>query len=152
MSLKQQLRDALLIDLLEKHRCTFTDRYHSLITRQETALRKANDLISEPPEAFKRNYVKKRAYTILRDIKNCISHDVFVLCALATSLSALGNSKLGDYVSTIRHWWEGVHHPKGLTIVSERYRIGTSKTSPDDNFTSDESRGSPAFLYSIYTL
>jgi hypothetical protein len=58
MSLKQQLTDASLIDLLEKHRCTFTDRYHSLLTTQETALGKANDLVTEPPEAFKRNYAK----------------------------------------------------------------------------------------------
>jgi hypothetical protein len=40
----------------------------------------------------------------------------------------LGTAKLGDYVSTIGCWWEGVYHPNGLTMVSERYGMRISKT------------------------
>lgn len=90
---------------------------------------KANSLVAEPPESLKRNYSKKKANAILNDIKNCISPEVFVLCALAANPSALGTAKLGDYVSTIGRWWERASHPKGLTMVSERYRIRISKTS-----------------------
>lgn len=130
MSSKQQLTVQSLIDLLEEQRCAYTDRYLPLRTAQEIALQKANDLVAEPPDALTRNYTKKRAYIILNDIKNCISYDVFILCALATKHSALGNSKPGDYVSKIRLWWEGVHHPRGLTMVSERYGTRISNASP----------------------
>jgi hypothetical protein len=151
MSSKQQLTDKSLIDLLEKQRVTFTDRYLPLRTVQETALRKANELVAKPPEALKRNYSKKKANAILNDIKNCISYDVFVLCALATNLSALGTSKLGNYVSKISLWWEGVHHPKGLTEVSERYGTRISNVSPNDKLTSDELPSS-SFPHSVYIL
>lgn len=127
MSSKSQLTDESLIRLLEKERCNFTDRYRPLLTAQEVALQKANSLIAEPPESLKRNYSKKKANNILNDIKNCISYDVFVLCALVANPSALGAAKLGDYVSTVGRWWEGANHPKGLTMVSERYGMTTSK-------------------------
>ena len=145
----KQLTDESLIDLLEKQRRIFTDRYRPLLTAQETALQKANNLVAEPPKFLKRNHSKKKANNILNDIKNCISHDVFVLCALATNLSTLGASKLDDYVSKIGDWWDQVHHPKGLTIVSERYGMRISKTSPNHKLKSDELRGSSAFLYSL---
>ena len=128
MTSKSQLTDESLINLLENQRRTFTDQYRPLLTAQETALQKANGVVAEPQESLKRNYSKKKANNILNDIKNCISHDVFVLCALVTIPSTLGASKLGDYVSTIGRWWEGVDHPKGLTMVSERYGIRISET------------------------
>ena len=141
-----RLTNETLIDLLEKQRCTFTDQYRPLLTAQETALQKANGLIAEPLESLKRNHSRKKAYRILIDIRNCISHDVFVLCALATNPSALGTSKLLDHVSKIRCWWEGVQHPEGLTMVSERYGMRISKTLSNE---SNELPGSSAFLHSL---
>ncbi|KAF8856867.1 hypothetical protein BDZ45DRAFT_745051 [Acephala macrosclerotiorum] len=132
------LTNETLIDLLEKQRCTFTDQYRPLLTAQEIAFQKANGLIAEPLESLKRNYSRKKAYHILNDIRNCISHDVFVLCALATNLSALGTSKLLDHVSKIGCWWEGVQHPKGLTMVSERYGMRISKTLSNGKIESNE--------------
>jgi hypothetical protein len=128
MSSKSQITVESLIDLLEKQRCTFTVRYRPLLTAQATAVQKANSLAKEPLESLKRNYSKKRAHAILNDLKNCISPDVFILCALAANPSALGIAKLGDYVSTIGSWWDRVSHPKGLTMVSERYGMSISKT------------------------
>lgn len=152
MSSKSQLTVELLIDLLEEQRCTFTDRYRPLLTVQATALQKANNLVAEAPEALKRNFAKKRANVVLNDIRNCISHDVFVLCALATNLSSLGTAKLADCVSKIGAWWDGAHHPKGLAIVSEQYRIRISKTSPNDKLQSDELLGPAACFSSLYIL
>jgi hypothetical protein len=88
MSSKPKLTDESLIDLLEKYRRSFTGQSRPLLTAEETALRKANDLVMKPLESPTRNYRRrKRAFTILSDIKNCISYDVFVLCALATNVS-----------------------------------------------------------------
>jgi hypothetical protein len=125
---KEQLTDYSLIRLLEEQRSTFTDSYCPLLTAQETALQKAIKLVKEPRESLKRNYSRQRANTILNDIKKCVSPEVFVLCALATTLSALGTGKLGEYVSTIGRWWAGVYHPKGLTTVSEQYGLRISDT------------------------
>lgn len=137
----KQLTDDSLIDLLEKQRCTFTDQYRPLLTAQETALQKADSIAKEPLESLKRNYSKKKANAILNDIKSCISPEVFVLCALAVNPSALGTAKLGDYVSTIRRWWERTSHPKGLTMVSERYgmRIGVYQDILEDGLHANQS-------------
>jgi hypothetical protein len=121
MASNKQLTGESLNKLLEQQRCTFTDQYRPLLTAQATALEKANTLIAESPESLKRNYPRKKANSILNDIKNCIGSDVYVLCALATTASALGTSNLGDYVSSIGSWWQGVQHPRGLTMISERH-------------------------------
>jgi hypothetical protein len=139
-----------LIDLLEKQRCTFTDRYCPLLKAQEIALRKANDLIAEDLGSLSRNYPRKKAHMILNDIKICVSHDVFVLCALATNPSGLGNSKLKNYVPEITIWWARVDHPRGLTTVSVRYRMITSKALP--NNANHEVSGSSAFLRTLVCL
>ena len=98
------LTDESLIRLLEEQRCTFNDQYRPLLTVQETALQKAIKIAAESSEVMNRNHSKKKANRILNDVKNCISPDVFVLCALATTPSALGSSRLGDYVSAIGTW------------------------------------------------
>lgn len=146
MSSKPKLTDESLIYLLEKHRRSFTGQYRPLRTAEETALRKANDLVAEPLESLTRNYPRKRAFTILSDIKNCISYDVFVLCALATKVSTLGTSKLGDHVSLVTNWWEGVPHPESLAIVSQRYGTKESKQPVNEKPTVDTLSGSSAFL------
>ena len=135
-SQRQPINDESLIELLEQQRCTFTDRYRPLLTVQDLAVRKTDKVIAGSPELLKRNYSKKKANSILNDIKNCIGDDVYILCALATNHSALGASKLGDYVSKIGVWWEGVHHPRGLTMVSQNWRI--PKTSLRGDPTSSE--------------
>ncbi|KAI0424617.1 hypothetical protein F5Y09DRAFT_134353 [Xylaria sp. FL1042] len=128
MTAKQQLTDNSLIDLLEKQRSNFTDQYCPLLIAQEAALQKANTLVKAPRESLRRNHSRQKAKAILNSIKKCISPEVFVLCALATTLSVLGTAKLGKYVSTIGRWWEGVYHPKSLTIISERNGMRISKT------------------------
>jgi hypothetical protein len=152
MSSKPKLTDESLIHLLEKHRLSFTSQYRPLRTAEETALRKANDLVTEPLESLTRNYPRKKAFTILNDIKNCISYDVFVLCALATNVSTLGTSKLGDHVSTVTNWWKGVHHPESLAIISQKYGIKESKQPANEKPTVDKLSGLSAFLRSRYIL
>ena len=117
-SQRQPINDESLTELLEQQRCTFTDRYRPLLTAQDLAVRKADKVIAESPELLKRNYSKKKANSILNDIKNCIGDNVYILCALAINYLALGALKLGDYVLKIGVWWEGVHHPRGLIMVS----------------------------------
>ena len=149
MACKQPLTDPSLIDLLEKQRCNFTDRYRPLLAAQATALSKANNTLAAAPESLNRNYGKKKANRILTDIKNCVGCDVFILCALATSPSALGSSKLNDYISTIENWWDQVTHPRCLTQISERYQRGPSSKSFLDNTTVDGVFGwlASTFLY-----
>ena len=150
MSSKQPLKDESLIELLEQQRRKFTDLYRPLLTAQELAVRKANKLIAEPPEFLKQNHSKKRANNILNDIKNCISIEVYILCALATNHSALGASKLGDYVSKIGIWWEGVHHPRSLAMISQNYLSKISQASPRDTPISSElTRLSPPLLFNV---
>jgi len=126
--LKSPLTVEALIALFEEQRCTFTDRYRPLTNTQETALQKANRLISENVESLKQNSNRKKAWRIMNDIEKCISREVFVLCALAVTISALGFSKLGDYRTKIDDWWEGVHHPIGLSEVAARL-LRTSKNN-----------------------
>lgn len=98
---KQPLTDQALVNLLEKQRCNFTHRYRLLRAAQAIALSKVYNILAAVPESLNRNSGKKKANRILIDIKNCIGNDVFVLCALATSPSSLGSSKLNDYISTV---------------------------------------------------
>jgi hypothetical protein len=53
----------------------------------------------------------------LIDIKKYLGDEVYLLCALSTTLSALGYSKLGNFVADISEWWSRVEHPRGLALL-----------------------------------
>lgn len=134
-----------LIVLLEEQRCAFSDQYYPLLTAQQAALRKADDLLEESDESLKRNHTRKKASNILKDIRDCISYDVYILCALAIKVSALGSSKLTDYVPKIRIWWGQVEHPKGLTSVSEEYGRNVLRSIPNSTPAFTSQTGMQAF-------
>lgn len=141
-----------LIVLLEEQRCSFSDQYYPLLTAQQATLRKADDLLEESDESLKRNHTRKKASNILKDIQNCISYDVYILCALAIKTSALGSSKLVDYVPKIRVWWEQVEHPKGLASASEEYGRGVLNSIPDSSPAFTSPTGTQVFPSTLANL
>ena len=110
-----------LIELLERARCDFLDPGRSLSARESASLQKANELLIAPPRS--RNSNRKKTREFLLDVKNCISPDVYILCATAVYPSRLGSSNLDGFVQKISRWWRRVVQPPQLTKISEKHSL-----------------------------
>ncbi|ELR10097.1 hypothetical protein VC83_07571 [Pseudogymnoascus destructans] len=112
------LRCDELIKLVEEQKSSFTEEFRTLTPKEETRRTKADDLVSKGPKGL--NDKQRKARTILRNLKLNVGHEVFLLCALATTPTGLGVSQLGDYIGMLSKWWEATDHPGGLRLVASR--------------------------------
>jgi hypothetical protein len=117
-----------VIERLEQQRRYFTGNNCRLLGDQETSFQRSCDLLAEPREwlSMKQKYRRLRAQAFLVDAFNCLSPELFFLCALALSVTDLANAhSRTDVFSVIRQWWESVQHPSSLE--------GTAKTLCTEN-------------------
>lgn len=128
----QILRFDELIKLVEEQKSSFTEEFRTLTPKEEARRTKADDLISKEPKGL--NDKQRKARTILRNLKLNVGHEVFLLCALATTPTGLGVSQLGDYIGMLSKWWEATDHPDGLRLVASRKYDEFSMTASIDYF------------------
>ena len=111
-----------LIARLDLERQKFDENAQLLQQNQVDAFNKCLDLLQEsatslanrPRQSRSR---RLRARTNLTSIFSKIGPEVFLLCALAQSISKLGQKPPDnlDLVAQLQSWWASVSHPRGLT-------------------------------------
>ena len=115
----------LFVEQLEKVRLTFDDDTYPLPKHQHTAFQLCSELLSEDDVSLasrskQRRSVRSRARTLLIHVLEGLGSELFFICTLATSISTLATVVLDGLLSLLRQWWEGVPHPRGLTIHATR--------------------------------
>lgn len=97
----------------------FSDHLVSLTKFQRSVITKFTDFVKADPVSMRRNTIKKRSQTKLKDIWEH-SHALYVVvCLSCQHPTRLGSPNSMDYLKVLSPWWHGVHHPKGLTAAVE---------------------------------
>ena len=60
-----------------------------------------------------------RARTLLGNIFSKLGPEVFLLCALATTISKLAETPREEFVTKLQSWWTEASHPQGLTQIAK---------------------------------
>jgi hypothetical protein len=97
---------------------TFGDEYVELHKNRIRGIKKWTDC--RGAEVIKKNTLKTRAKTILTDIWRDLDDEVFILCALSTTLTVLGTMKSEIYVLKLKQWWKDVKVPAGLKETAKQ--------------------------------
>jgi len=110
------------LNKLENARKSFTNDPFPLENRQEKAIKKYVLLLSEKrttqslPSSTR--YTRDRARQLLIDIYKKIDPDVFILCTLAATITALGSIPANGLILELYTWWLSKSHPAGLSQVT----------------------------------
>ena len=110
-----------LIDLLEKRRLAFMSPDRGLFPQEYVSLEKANSLLKSPPPT--RNTNRKKARGFLLELKQSVSPDAYVLCAIAVAPTRLGSSNLNGFVEAVGRWWRDAIPPTQLTKISQEFNL-----------------------------
>ncbi|KAF2758960.1 hypothetical protein EJ05DRAFT_499387 [Pseudovirgaria hyperparasitica] len=149
MPQKQLATSDQLRELLEAERARFTDQCVPLSTKQLQSLKRASEVAMVGEVAVQRNTPKKRARTILRELW-ANSPEIFVLCAIATSPSTLGELKASDYLQVLFRWWDDVHHPSGLNdLIKTLQHYLPSLSDNEDTERGERSASSPSLCATL---
>lgn len=113
-----------LIEQLEKELGNFDDETRSLISAQEEKFELCKQLLEEDSatlaaKSYQTQRKRIRARSTLGDIFHGLGSEVFVLCALAASVTNLGSLTQRGLIPELRKWWQSTPHPNGLAEVAE---------------------------------
>jgi hypothetical protein len=117
---KSDLSNELFIRQLEIERQKFDDSTLTLAPKHIDAFNNWCDLLHESATSLKRKSKSTRsrrlkARDLISDIFSKLGPEVFLLCALATTITPLAGKSHSNLIADLQSWWKNVPHPQGLT-------------------------------------
>ena len=115
----------LIVDQLNQVLLTFGDQPKPLTVSQQREIQKFIDFLNKDLTKLgtSARYAQLRARPLLRDIYKQLGPEVFILCALGSSITQIG--KLPDdtkLLGRLSEWWGLSAHPSGLQQISSLIR------------------------------
>jgi len=115
-----------VVNLLEAELATFSDRLVPLLSYQIQAIQTVYDLLNEDGESIQNRSKQRRsevsrARELLIDTYLRIGPEVFLLCTIALSISALAKLKPQQILPELDQWWKSAEHPEGLKSAAEKF-------------------------------
>jgi len=97
----------------------FSDHLVPLTKVQRSVITKFTGFVKADSISMRRNTIKKRSQTKLKDIWEHSPALYVIVCLSCQHPTRLGSPTSMDYLKVLSPWWHGVHHPKGLAAAIE---------------------------------
>ena len=108
-----------LIEQLETAKSTFDDETSTLPTHQQNTFSKVYNSLRDPSAISSSQKSRvARVHALLMDAYVQLGSEVFLLCALATTITNLSSVPQRGLITCLRRWWTTTSHPHGLTAVA----------------------------------